>query len=307
MRPDTVDVVPETTDDQLERVRAARRSSLRSWDDVRAVDIVSASDRRRDSSRSGMWMALSLAALAAAACGGFVVGKSRSTVRTEVVTVTVPVSAATTTAPATSLPVTTTVPSTTAPTTVPPTTTTLATPTGEIIPVGGRLVDGVLMVAGSLPSAEAVSAASVRAVGLLAADKVVVGYVADPRVPAGDVSPLANAVVSVAEPIRFSTGGTEPTEASRAILDQVISLMTKAPASFVVVNSYTDDEGDELRNVGLAKQRIDVVTALFEAAGIAPSRVIPSARGEQNPVADNATPEGRAENRRIELTIHRLL
>jgi outer membrane protein OmpA-like peptidoglycan-associated protein len=286
--------------------RSSTRSSLRSWDDVRQpVQIVAASDRRHETSRAGWWTALGLAAVAAAAWGGFAIGRNRpAKIRTEIITVTVPASAA---EPSSTTRATTSVPATpvTAPTTVPPSTvpaSTVPVPAGDVVKPVAVFEAGKLVLTGSQPSKEAVDVLVARATALVGAENVINQYVVDPR-----VTSAGGGDTTVTELVRFEAGGTELTDESKAVLDRVAALLAKSPAAVAVANSYTDTDGDELRNVGLAKQRIDAVVAYWETKGIGPNRVIPAARGEIDPIADNETAEGRAENRRIMLVLHQLI
>jgi outer membrane protein OmpA-like peptidoglycan-associated protein len=284
------------------------RASLRSWDDVRQpVQIVAASERRRDGSRAGWWVTLALLAIAGAGAGGYVIGNNRPVkVRTEIVTITVPVTTVapntttTVAAPTTTaapVPVTTPVP--TVPAAVP---TTVPIPAGEVVRPTAAVTAGKLTLKGSQPTQEAIDALVLRANALVGAENVTNQYVVDPRVTfavGGDVT--------IAEAIHFESGGSEPTAESKAVLDQVAAMMAKSPAAFVVANSYTDSQGDDLRNIGLAKQRVDAIATYWQDKGVPPDRVIPAARGKVDPVADNATAEGRAQNRRVVLVLHDLL
>jgi outer membrane protein OmpA-like peptidoglycan-associated protein len=281
------------------------RASLRSWDDVRRpVQIVAASERRRDGSRAGWWVTVALLAIGGAAAGGYFVGRNRPVeVRTEIVTVTVPVTTVATTT--TSATTTTAVPATTAapvPTTAAPPATTVPIPAGDVVRPTAVFADGKLTLKGSQPSQESIDALALRATALVGGENVVNQYVVDPRVTFANVGE-----VTVSEAIHFDSGGSELTAESKVVLDQVAAMMSKSPAAFVVANSYTDSQGDDLRNIGLAKQRVDAVASYWQDKGVAVDRVIPAARGKVDPVADNATAEGRAQNRRVVLVLHNLL
>jgi outer membrane protein OmpA-like peptidoglycan-associated protein len=294
-------------DERRDYVSADRaRASLRSWDDVRQpVQIVAASERRRDGSRAGWWVTLALLAVGGAAAGGYFVGRNRPVeVRTEILTVPVPVTtvATTTTVPATT---TTVAPTTTAdpvPTTAAPPVTTVPIPAGDVVRPTAVLADGKLTLKGSQPSQESIDALALRATALVGAENVVNQYVVDPRVTFANVGEA-----TVSEAIHFDSGGSELTAESKVVLDQVAAILAKSPAAFVVANSYTDSQGDDLRNIGLAKQRVDAVATYWQDKGVAADRVIPAARGKADPVADNATAEGRAQNRRVVLVLHNLL
>jgi outer membrane protein OmpA-like peptidoglycan-associated protein len=288
-----------------------RRSSLRSWDDVRQpVPVVTASDRRRDGTRAGWWVAVAIMAAIGTALGGFAIGRNRPpTVQTEIVTVTVTATAAPTSTvlqiPAAATTVLTAAPPVTLPsTTVAPAaaTTTVPIPAGPIVAPNGVLSAGKLVLRGSMPSQAAIDGALAKARALLGADSVTNEYQLD-----GRLAEVHSASIAVADVVRFEAGSATPTPESIALVQAVGDLLLRSPDAFVIANSYTDDEGDALRNVGLAKERTDALVTLWTAQGVNPSRVIPASRGTDDPIADNATTEGRAQNRRISLVIHDLL
>jgi len=71
----------------------------------------------------------------------------------------------------------------------------------------------------------------------------------------------------------------------------------------VSVEGYTDSKGNPDSNQTLSQQRADAVKARLISKGIVENRIVTKGFGAANPVATNDTPEGRAENRRIEVVI----
>jgi outer membrane protein OmpA-like peptidoglycan-associated protein len=71
----------------------------------------------------------------------------------------------------------------------------------------------------------------------------------------------------------------------------------------VRIIGYTDDVGNDEHNCELSERRAEAVEKLFTDQGIDPAIIETEGRGESNPIADNATPQGRAENRRVEVVI----
>lgn len=71
----------------------------------------------------------------------------------------------------------------------------------------------------------------------------------------------------------------------------------------VVIYGYTDSLGDAEENKILSQQRADAVKKAIEAYGISSTRLTAVGMGEQDPIADNSTPEGRAKNRRIDVEL----
>lgn len=69
----------------------------------------------------------------------------------------------------------------------------------------------------------------------------------------------------------------------------------------VAINGFTDSIGSEAYNLGLSKRRAEAVRDVLVKKGIAAERLTTKGFGKANPIADNATAEGRAKNRRVEM------
>jgi OOP family OmpA-OmpF porin len=88
---------------------------------------------------------------------------------------------------------------------------------------------------------------------------------------------------------------------SAAVLKEIASAMAKDPQLKLEIDAYTDSSGDAAHATGLSKLRAQAVQAvLVTQFGIAASRLATNGFGAAKPIGSNATPEGRAENRRIE-------
>jgi OOP family OmpA-OmpF porin len=77
--------------------------------------------------------------------------------------------------------------------------------------------------------------------------------------------------------------------------------MEAYPNLKIEVNGYTDALGSESGNLKLSQKRAKSVRDYLTSKGVAIDRIKAQGFGEQNPVADNGTPEGRQKNRRIEI------
>ncbi|GIX30088.1 MAG: hypothetical protein KatS3mg124_0560 [Porticoccaceae bacterium] len=83
-------------------------------------------------------------------------------------------------------------------------------------------------------------------------------------------------------------------------LAAVAEAMKRHPDIVLVLEGHTDAIGTEAYNLDLSRRRVEAVKAkLVSDYGIDPARIETEAYGESRPVADNATPEGRAQNRRV--------
>ncbi len=114
----------------------------------------------------------------------------------------------------------------------------------------------------------------------------------------------ANAAI-VLKNIFFETNQYAIKPESGAELNEVVQLMKDNPTLQIQINGHTDNVGKSADNKTLSENRAKAVTNYLIAKGIAPARLSSRGYGDTQPVADNATPEGRAKNRRTELFVVR--
>ncbi|MCU9849157.1 OmpA family protein [Defluviimonas sp. WL0024] len=79
--------------------------------------------------------------------------------------------------------------------------------------------------------------------------------------------------------------------------------LNRHPDSRVEVIGHTDNTGAAAYNFDLSQRRASAVGAIIRDGGVAPGRIAAFGQGENQPVASNLTPEGRAQNRRVEILI----
>ncbi len=87
------------------------------------------------------------------------------------------------------------------------------------------------------------------------------------------------------------------------ILDEAVSTLKAKPDIKVVIVGHTDSIGTAEYNMNLSKQRAKAVSNYFVSKGIAAGRLQTVGKGLTDPIASNATADGRAMNRRVELQI----
>ena len=102
--------------------------------------------------------------------------------------------------------------------------------------------------------------------------------------------------------VTFETGKSTLTPESEAVLQDAAQQLAASPEIRVQVSGYTDNTGSRATNVRISKERAAAVERFLEANGVSPSQVTSKGFGPDNPVASNKTAEGRAKNRRVELT-----
>jgi outer membrane protein OmpA-like peptidoglycan-associated protein len=88
---------------------------------------------------------------------------------------------------------------------------------------------------------------------------------------------------------------------AKPVIDQVVALMKNNPALKLEIDGYTDNVGAHDYNVKLSQDRAAAVVAALKTAGVDASRLTSNGFGPDKPIADEATAEGRAKNRRVEL------
>lgn len=103
--------------------------------------------------------------------------------------------------------------------------------------------------------------------------------------------------------ITFPTDGSDLKSDFYGVLDSVALVLEEFDKTIVAVTGYTDSRGSDAYNQKLSEQRAQSVAAYLQSKKVEPARFEVIAFGERNPVADNATAEGRSLNRRVELTL----
>ena len=101
--------------------------------------------------------------------------------------------------------------------------------------------------------------------------------------------------------VSFDTGRSDIKPNLRPILDQFASGLSNQPNTEIRIVGHTDNTGSDAVNDPLSVQRAQATRQYLAARGVDPNRVVIAGRGERDPVADNSTEAGRAQNRRVEI------
>lgn len=111
-------------------------------------------------------------------------------------------------------------------------------------------------------------------------------------------------VITMSGSLLFPSGQSELTPIARQNLDRVADAIAQQPNNpSIAIDGYTDAQGATDANKRLSQKRAQAVADHLIARGVDKSRVSVSGRGEADPVADNGTAEGRANNRRVEIVL----
>lgn len=119
----------------------------------------------------------------------------------------------------------------------------------------------------------------------------------------GIVNTGSSLVVTLPQDILFATNSTAVSGALQADLRTLARSINNYPASTVNVIGHTDNVGEAAFNFDLSQRRAQAVTSVLINGGVAPQRIRSLGRGEDQPVATNATASGRQQNRRVEIII----
>jgi outer membrane protein OmpA-like peptidoglycan-associated protein len=111
-------------------------------------------------------------------------------------------------------------------------------------------------------------------------------------------------VITLSGGVLFASAKSDLLPAAQANLTQVADALTKGdPDRRIMVAGYTDSQGGQAYNMDLSQRRAEAVRSFLVAHGVAPDRISAQGFGPAQPVADNSSPEGRADNRRVEIVV----
>jgi len=104
--------------------------------------------------------------------------------------------------------------------------------------------------------------------------------------------------------VTFANNSSALSGDAKSTLDRIASGLSGQRSGFLIeLQGFTDSVGSEQYNIGLSQRRADAVQRYFVSKNIPLFRVSIVGLGEDNPVADNKTNQGRAQNRRVEIRV----
>ncbi|MFA7430801.1 MAG: OmpA family protein [Rhodospirillaceae bacterium] len=113
-------------------------------------------------------------------------------------------------------------------------------------------------------------------------------------------------IVDVPQQVSFDFDSAELKPQGRDALRQVAGVLVNNPRTTIDVIGHTDSVGRPEYNQGLSQRRAQSVAGFLISQGVRGDRILTDGRGASQPIATNATDEGRARNRRVEIQINPL-
>ncbi|HMN33702.1 MAG: OmpA family protein [Chitinophagaceae bacterium] len=110
-------------------------------------------------------------------------------------------------------------------------------------------------------------------------------------------------VKQASKQIQFNSGSDYFIPSAYPALRAITSILLKDTSLFIVIEGHTDNVGEEDANISLSQRRADACKQYFISHGVSPKRMSSIGYGDMNPIDDNDTDSGRANNRRTEIIL----
>lgn len=120
--------------------------------------------------------------------------------------------------------------------------------------------------------------------------------------PVAQAAPVAQKLEFAADAF-FDTDKSIVKKEGKAKLDKLASDIAGLDTEVIVCVGHTDSVGSEAYNQKLSERRANAVKSYLVSKGVDGEKIVTEGKGELQPIADNATKEGRAKNRRVEITV----
>lgn len=110
-------------------------------------------------------------------------------------------------------------------------------------------------------------------------------------------------IVRMPQDILFAVDSAAVNPGLRSDLFTLADSLNRYPGTSVIIVGHTDNTGGAAYNQSLSERRAQSVSNVLVSGGVAPGRLVALGAGEDQPIASNLTPEGRQQNRRVDITI----
>ncbi len=114
-------------------------------------------------------------------------------------------------------------------------------------------------------------------------------------------------VVTLPSDVAFTKSGSDVDAHFFPAFDAFAAVLNQYPATYIDIVGFTDTSGTKALNQGLSEKRANATAGYLVDHRVKSERVYVAGRGDSDPIAPNETPEGRAKNRRVEITLRPML
>jgi OOP family OmpA-OmpF porin len=128
------------------------------------------------------------------------------------------------------------------------------------------------------------------------------GFLA-PKAAAKPASKVTQSKITLQADTLYDFNKSDLKPEGKATLDKIARDLSKIKLEVVIAVGNTDSVGTDAYNVALGQRRAQSVKAYLTSKGVDGSRIYTESKGKSNPVASNATAEGRAKNRRTDIEV----
>jgi outer membrane protein OmpA-like peptidoglycan-associated protein len=112
-----------------------------------------------------------------------------------------------------------------------------------------------------------------------------------------------NIILNMPGNVTFATGSADLNSGFFGVLDSVALVLKEYDKTIIDVSGHTDSVGSDQTNQTLSERRAGTVGQYLRSKGVEDQRIATAGYGKAHPVATNDTPDGRQQNRRVELTL----
>lgn len=112
-----------------------------------------------------------------------------------------------------------------------------------------------------------------------------------------------NIVLVMPGDVTFQSASADLSSNFIPVLNDVATILNQYPSTYIDVVGHADSQGSDAYNQDLSERRANTVASYLVSQKVKSERIYVAGMGESQPIADNSTPEGRAQNRRVEITL----
>ncbi len=109
--------------------------------------------------------------------------------------------------------------------------------------------------------------------------------------------------IGIASDVSFDVNKADVRPAALTTYTKIAEVLKDYDKTVVHVVGHTDSTGSDAYNQGLSERRAESVRSVLAGNGVIADRLLMEGRGEREPIADNSTPQGRTQNRRVDVII----